>query len=79
MAVKLKHYTQSEIEYIDRSRNEGKSWKIIAKALKRSENAIYQKHRKYLKANAKTFEVNKEEVKSVSFNVKGIEITMVFK
>ena len=79
MAVKLKHYTQSEIEYIDRSRNEGKSWKIIAKALKRSESAIYQKHRKYLKANAKTFEVNKEEVKSVSFNVKGIEITMVFK
>lgn len=79
MAVKLRHYTQSEIEYIDRSRNEGKTWKVIAKALKRTENGVYQKHRKYLMANAKTFEVNKEEVKSMSFNLKGIEITMVFK
>lgn len=78
MAVKRSNYTQAEIEYIKHSRTQGKSWEEIAKALNRSSaTAVYQKFSK-LEA-PKVIKVKDEEVNSISFNIKGVEITMVFK
>jgi hypothetical protein len=81
MALKIKQYSKSELEYIDRSVNEGKSWSVIGKALKRSEHAVYQRYRKYVKNNdtPKVITVDNSEVNSVILNIKGVEITMVFK
>jgi hypothetical protein len=80
MAVKRGNYTQAEIEYIKHSRTQGKSWHEIAKALKRSSgSAVYQKYVKTTAPESKVIKVENEEVNSISFNIKGVEITMVFK
>jgi uncharacterized protein (DUF4213/DUF364 family) len=81
MAVKIKRYTQAELHAIDKRVKKGQSWDKIAVSLGRSSgNAIYQRYMKFIKNKEhKVIEVNKQEAKSVTFSIKGVEITMVFK
>jgi hypothetical protein len=77
MAINKGNYSHSEVEYIVRSRNEGKSFSQIAKGINRSPQGVYQKYKKANKPSV--IEVDTKELNSVTMVVKGIEITMVFK
>ena len=81
MALKIKHYTQAELYAIDKRVKKGHDWDRIAVDLGRpSGSAVYQRYLKFIKNKEhKVIEVNKQEAKSVTFNVRGVEITMVFK
>jgi len=81
MALKIKRYTQAELYAIDKRVKKGHDWDKIAVDLGRSSgNAVYQRYMKFIKNKEhKVIEVNKREAKSVTFNVQGVEITMVFK
>lgn len=79
MALNKGNYSVSEIEYIKRSRNEGKTFKKIAKGLNRSEIGVYQKFKKLGITTPQVVHVDTKELNSVTLNVKGVEITMVFK
>jgi len=81
MALKIKHYTQAELYAIEKRVKKGHDWDKIAIALGRpSGNAVYQRYMKFIKNKEyKVIEVSKQEAKSVTFNVRGVEITMVFK
>jgi hypothetical protein len=80
MAVNKGNYTQAEVEYIEHARTQNKSWETIAKALNRSSAAaVYQKYTKITNPTPEVVKVENEEVNSISFNIKGVEITMVFK
>lgn len=76
-----KNYTQAELYAIQHRVEKGQSWDKIARALNRSTgNAVYQRYRKFLKNKEhKVITVGKQDAKSVTFNIKGVEITMVFK
>ena len=81
MDLKINQYSKSELEYIERAVREERTWGEIGKALNRSSNAVYQRYRKFVKNNdtPKVITVNDSEVNSVTLNIKGVEITMVFK
>ena len=77
----MTQYSQSELEYIERAVREERTWKEIGRALNRSSHGVYQRYRRYVKNNGtpKVITVNDSEVNSVTLNIKGVEITMVFK
>lgn len=79
MALKKGTYSVSEIEYIKRSHNEGMNFKQISKGLNRSEVGVYQRFKKLATTEPKVVHVDTKELNSVTFNMKGVEITMVFK
>lgn len=79
MALNRGNYSVSEIEYIKRSRNEGRTFKQIAKGLNRSEIGVYQKFKKLATNEPQVVHVDTKELNSLTLNVKGVEITMVFK
>ena len=81
MALEKKHYTQAELYAIDKRVKKGHDWDRIAVDLGRpSGSAVYQRYIKFIKNKEhKIIEVKKQEAKSVTFNVRGVEITMVFK
>jgi IS30 family transposase len=75
---KVGRYSAQEVEYIKTSREEGVNWVTIAKKLKRNPQTIMRKY--YRLEEPKVIRtVDTKDLNSVTLNVKGVEITMVFK
>lgn len=75
---KTGRYSAQEVEYIKTSREEGANWVTIARKLKRNPQTIMRKY--YRLKEAKIIRtVDAKDLNSVTLNVKGVEITMVFK
>lgn len=75
---KVGRYSAKEVEYIKTSREEGVSWATIGKKLKRNPQTVMRKYYRIEEPKVVRTVENKE-LNSVTLNVKGVEITMVFK
>lgn len=75
MALKRGAFSTQEVEYIEKSREQGVDTLKISKQLNRSESSVI----KNIAKRSKTIALKDKELNSVTLSVLGVEITMLFK